>query len=132
MIVTAFYAALLTPLFVLLSVRVIGARRAGKQALGDGGDAALLRRMRVQANFAEYVPLALILLSLAESMRAPVWLLHGLGITLLAGRVSHAWGVSRPDETLSFRVAGMAMTLLTLGMSAVLCLVLSVSASVFR
>ena len=60
MAVTALYAALLTPLFVILSVRVIALRRANGAALGDGGNPVLLRRIRVQANFAEYAPLALI------------------------------------------------------------------------
>ena len=55
MAVTALYAALLTPLFILLSARVIGARRASSAALGDGGDPVLLRRMRVQANFAAVI-----------------------------------------------------------------------------
>ena len=65
MVVTAFYAALLAPLFVVLSVRVILFRRGSGSTLGDGGDPVLLRRIRVQANFAEYVPLALILMGLA-------------------------------------------------------------------
>ena len=49
--VTALYAGLLAPLFLFLSARVIAARRGAQTALGDGGDPALLRRMRVQANF---------------------------------------------------------------------------------
>ena len=61
--VTALYAALLTPLFVLLSVRVIAMGWGAGAALGDGGNPDLLRRVWVQGNFAEYVPLALILLS---------------------------------------------------------------------
>jgi uncharacterized membrane protein YecN with MAPEG domain len=59
--VTALYAAPLALLFLVLSVRVIQRRRSGQVALGDGGDHLLLRCMRVQANFAEYVPIALIL-----------------------------------------------------------------------
>ena len=68
--ITALYAGLLAPLFLLLSVRVIRQRRGAKVAVrGDGGDAMLLRRMRVHANFAEYVPLALLLMALAENCR---------------------------------------------------------------
>jgi uncharacterized membrane protein YecN with MAPEG domain len=63
--ITALYAALLTMLFVVLSVRVIAMRRGSGAALGDGGNPELLRRIRVQGNFAEYVPLGLVLLRLA-------------------------------------------------------------------
>ncbi len=56
MAITAFYAALLALLFVFLSVRVIGWRRVKRVELGHGDDSQLLRRMRVHANFAEYVP----------------------------------------------------------------------------
>ena len=63
--ITALYASLLAPLFILLSARVIGARRSAKVPVGDGGNTVLLRRMRVHANFAEYVPFALLLMALA-------------------------------------------------------------------
>ena len=54
------YAALLALLFIALSIRTIRARRAHKVAIGTGGHAAVERAMRVHANFAEYVPLALL------------------------------------------------------------------------
>nr|WP_265324035.1 MAPEG family protein [Aeromonas veronii] len=50
------YAALLALLFVLLSIRTIRTRHSRKVALGHGDDPAMLRAMRVHANFAEYVP----------------------------------------------------------------------------
>lgn len=121
--ITAFYAALLTPIFVLLSVRVIGERRGGRVPVGDGGNPLLLRRMRVQANFAEYVPLALILMALAESLHTPNWLLHALGVLLLAGRTSHAAGMSQAAERFQFRVAGVGATFTVLIAAAVLCVV---------
>jgi uncharacterized protein len=120
--ITALYAALLAPLFLLLSARVIRRRRGAKVAVGDGGDAMLLRRMRVHANFAEYVPLALLLMALAESLQTWPWLLHLLGLALLTGRVSHAYGVSQPRETFTFRVFGMAATLSVIGAAAAACL----------
>src|SRR3954453_1845425 len=120
--IAAFYASFLAFLFVGLSIRVIRQRRGARVALGDGGNAALLRRMRVQANFAEYVPLALVLLGLAESLKSPPFLLHGLGLCLLGGRVLHALGVSRDKEDFRFRVAGMGATLGVLVGAAVLCL----------
>ena len=120
--VTALYAALLAPLFVLLSVRVIGGRREARTALGDGGDPALLRRMRVHANFAEYAPFALLLLALAESLGTRTWLLHVIGAILLIGRLLHAAGVSRHPEIPRLRVAGMALTFAAIGVGALACL----------
>jgi uncharacterized protein len=112
--VTPIYAGLLALIFMFLSVRVIGMRRQARVALGDGGDRALLRRQRVQGNFAEYVPLVLILMALAEIQGVSAWLLHLIGLTLIAGRLIHAAGVSREPEPLRLRVAGMALTFVAL------------------
>lgn len=120
--ITALYASLLALIFLALSIRVIGFRRVVRIGLGDGGDSALLRRVRVHANFAEYVPLCLILIGLAESLRAPPILLHGLGGLLLAARISHAYGVSRQPETFAWRVSGMVGTLTAIGVAAAFCL----------
>lgn len=122
MIVTAFYAGLLTPLFVLLSIRVIRQRRDARVGIGHGDDAVLLRRMRVHANFAEYVPLALLLMGLLESMGTSRHLLHGLGIALVAGRLVHAYGVSQTKENLTLRVTGMTLTFAVLVIAALACL----------
>lgn len=120
--VTALYASFLGLLFIVLSARVILLRREARVALGDGGNGDLLRRMRVQGNFAEYVPIALVLLGLAESLRTPDWLLHIVGLTLLAGRLIHAYGVSQTPEIFRLRVAGMSATLTAIAVAAVLCL----------
>lgn len=120
--VTALYASLLAPLFILLSVRVIGARASRRVAIGDGGDAELVRRMRVQANFAEYAPLALILLGLAESLGTHRAVLHGLGLMLVIGRAAHAWGVSRNPEPFVFRQAGMGLTFTMIALATLACL----------
>ena len=110
MSVTPIYAGLIAVLFVALSVRVIAARRSARVALGDGGDTALLRRQRVHANCAEYAPLALVLMTLAELQSAPALVLHAIGLMLLIGRTLHAVGMSQEHEPLAFRVTGMALT----------------------
>ena len=121
--VTSLYAALLAPLFIYLSYRVIARRRSEKIAIGLGGNSALERAARVQANFAEYVPLALVLMLLAEIAGTPRWLLHIAGLALLAGRLSHAWGVSRSPEDFRFRIGGMMTTFGVLGVLSALLLV---------
>lgn len=112
------YAALLTLLFVALSIRTLRLRRRLKIGLGDAGNDRMLRAMRVHSNFAEYVPLALLLVCLVEGQGAHPLLVHGLGLCLLIGRLSHAFGVSQADENYRYRVAGMAMTFTTLLTSA--------------
>jgi uncharacterized membrane protein YecN with MAPEG domain len=104
------YASLLVLLFIFLSVRVVRVRRALQVGIGDAGDKRLLRAMRVQANFAEYVPLALLLLLALELQVFYPWALHLFGATLLVGRLLHAYGVSQSREQLRFRIAGMTCT----------------------
>jgi uncharacterized membrane protein YecN with MAPEG domain len=111
------YASLLALLFVALSVRTLRLRRSLKIGLGDAGNAQMLRAMRVHSNFAEYVPLSLILVYLVEAHGASALLVHALGLCLLSGRLSHAYGVSQAKENYIFRVAGMAMTLTVLVLS---------------
>ena len=108
------YAALLVLLFVVLSIRTLRLRRTLKIGVGDGGNPQMLRAMRVHSNFAEYVPLALLMVYLVESRGAYPVFVHALGLFLLAGRLSHAYGVSQAREDLRFRVAGMALTFATL------------------
>jgi uncharacterized membrane protein YecN with MAPEG domain len=102
------YAAFLALLYIYLSVRTIGLRRKLQVALGPGDNPEMLRAMRVHANFAEYVPLALILIYLVEAQGPAVCLVHALGAALLLGRCLHAYGVSQVQETFAFRVSGMA------------------------
>jgi uncharacterized protein len=123
--ITAFYAALLAVLFLVLSVRVIGWRRESRVEFGHGEDSELLRRMRVHANFAEYVPFTLLLMALAESMAPPHVLLHAAGLLLVAGRLLHAYGVSQFPPVMRYRVCGMWLTFVALGLAALICLSLS-------
>ena len=104
------YAALLALLFVLLSIRTIRTRHSRKVALGHGDDPAMLRAMRVHANFAEYVPLALLLIYFVETGSHAPWLVHFLGSALLLGRLCHAFGMSRTPENFRYRVLGMGLT----------------------
>jgi uncharacterized membrane protein YecN with MAPEG domain len=106
----ALYLPVFALFFVFLSLNVIRTRRREKIGLGAGGNRAVERAMRVHANFAEYVPLTLILLLVLELYGASGLLLNLLLLTLLVGRGVHAWGVSREPETFVFRVTGMVMT----------------------
>ena len=123
---TPLWAALLALLYVGLAAQVIRARYRTRTALGDGDDPGLMRAIRAHANFAEYVPLILILLILAELQAARYWLLHLLGAMLFIGRALHAYGISQVDEVLPRRSIGMALTFAVLVTAAVVNLVLLV------
>ena len=125
MAVTALYAALLAGLLIFLSIRVIGRRREARVEIGSGDDTELLRRMRVHANFIEYAPFALLLMALAESLKAPSIWLHALGAMLLVGRVVHAYGLSQTPHILRLRVWGMRLTFAVIGLAAMTCFVLA-------
>ena len=126
--ITALYAGLLVLVYLVLSTRTIIYRRDHKVEIGDGGDRELLRRMRVHSNFAEYVPIALVTMGLAESLGLPALGLHLIGIVLLAGRIVHAWGLSQTPHVLAMRAGGIVATLIALASGALACLVLSVMA----
>ena len=61
--ITAIYAAILTFVYVKLTLNVISLRRENKVSLGDGDIKELQQAIRSHGNFAEYVPLGLILLA---------------------------------------------------------------------
>ncbi|PZQ96845.1 MAG: hypothetical protein DI533_14850 [Cereibacter sphaeroides] len=119
LVVTPFYASALTALFILLSVRVIGFRRNQRISLGDGNDPVLRRLIRAQGNCAEYAPLGLLLLLIAELSGATVWALHLSGVILLLGRVAHGLALSGGMH-FGLRTLGMALTFTSLGLSAAL------------
>ena len=109
--ITPFYAALIALIFVILSVRTLLLRRRLGIAIGTGEDLKLTRAMRVHSNFAEYVPIALILIYFLEvGTDTDVWI-HVLCVALIGGRLLHAYGVSQIKEDYRFRVAGMMLTL---------------------
>jgi uncharacterized membrane protein YecN with MAPEG domain len=104
------YTSLLSLFYVFLSIRTLLKRRKLKISVGDNGNSEMLRAMRVHANFAEYVPLALFLIYLTLQQGASDFVIHLLMLILFIGRISHAYGVSQTKENFIFRVSGMAMT----------------------
>lgn len=105
--ITPLYAGLLALIYVGLSIYVIRARRAKLIGLGTGGDPEMLTRTRIHGNFAEYVPMALVLLLALELSGAERGLLHLFGVLLVSGRVSHAYGLSVSSGATLYRVYGM-------------------------
>jgi len=107
---TPLYAALIGLVFTMLSVRTLRLRRRLGVAIGPGEEPVLLKAVRAHGNFAEYVPIALLLMIFTELRTDGTLLIHVLGALLLVGRLTHAYGISQLKENYRFRVAGMAMT----------------------
>ncbi|MDZ4099407.1 MAG: MAPEG family protein [Methylophilaceae bacterium] len=117
--VVALYAAFLGLLFAWLSIRTIKLRRTLKIGIGDNSNPQMQRAIRVHANFAEYVPIMLILLFFVETSGANSLIVHGLALCLVTGRCLHAYGVSQLKENFRFRTAGMGLTFTSLITSAI-------------
>ena len=108
--VTSLYAGLLALLLVTLSVKTIMMRRKTGTSVGDQGKPDMLKAIRVQGNFTEYTPFALLLLALSELQGAPGWALHVLGLMLLVGRLLHVRGFGATPQIIPLRQAGMVLT----------------------
>ena len=119
---TGIYAVALTALFLLLSARVILYRRGNRISLGTGDDPVMEARIRAQGNFAEYAPLGLLLLAIAEVQGTDAVWLHACGAMLLIGRVLHGLNFSFGWRNMALRVGGMVLTLTARGLGALFCL----------
>ena len=121
--ITAIFASLLALLFFRLSIRVIELRRSNKVSLGDGGHEDLKRAVRGQANCAEYGPIAVMLILIAE-LQSPgqilTVVLAVLAAAFLLGRVMHGYAFAATAGSSSLRVRGMQLTLLPLVLLAIL------------
>ena len=120
--ISALTAGVLGVLAIVLSIRVVIHRARTKQSLNLEGDPGLNVAGRVFGNFTEYVPIALILLGLAEitgSSANLLWITAGL---LIAGRVIHIFGLSLDKPVTVARVVGTLSTWASIGLGSVLAL----------
>lgn len=94
-----------------LAWRVGQKRMSENVMMGDGGNPAVIARMRAHANFIEYTPIVLILIGLIElATGTHIWL-WVVGAIFLLGRIAHAIGMDIPTRN-PFRGAGVISTAL--------------------
>ncbi len=117
--ITPVYAALIGLLFLGLSANVVRMRFKHRVSVGDGGSQDVIKAMRAQANCAEYAPITLLLVAMAELQGGPAWLVHLLGALILIGRSLHAYGFGRTPQIVLLRKNGMYLTFAALLLSAV-------------
>ena len=138
--ISAIYIAAAGLFLVFLALDVVRARwkygegsngKSGEKGMGRGGvtrsvennEDPLSRRIRVHANAAEYFSVALLLLVVVENIVAIGWVVHALGILLLASRLIHAAGLrGMAGESLP-RTLGTVGTMAMVSVSAILVLV---------
>jgi uncharacterized protein len=109
-------------LHIWLSLRVSRLRRPLQIGVGDGGNDVLARRMRAHANYAENMPIFLILLGFVELATGGNLWLSGAAILFILARIAHAFGMDRPGAN-PLRVGGIGISwlvLLGLGIYAIL------------
>jgi uncharacterized membrane protein YecN with MAPEG domain len=126
---TAIYAAVLGLMFFALSIWVVVGRARLNVVHGDGGHAALFRRIRAHANFAEYVPMILVLVGLLEAGGADRFTVHALLLVLVVARIIHPIGMVAREGTVqqfAFRAPGAMATWVVMFVAAVLLLARSV------
>ncbi len=121
------YAGILGLLGLVLAIRVVATRARKEIGLGDRGDPAMLAVIRTFGNFAEYVPLALVLILIAALSGVALWAVHALAGGLLLGRILHSVGV-KPDTPVTLgRIAGASITWLVIAAAALLLIYLAVA-----
>lgn len=129
--VTSIYGAILALMFIALSVNVIKGRREVGAGIGDADDIEMKRKIRAQANLAEYFPIFLILLGFAEYEGIVVWVLHLFGIVFITGRIMHAYSLLKAEKYENeqlitnpiWRIRGMICTFAAIGLLAIIVLV---------
>ena len=115
--ITTILISLLALLFVRLSLQVIRLRRKNQVSLGDGGHEDLRRAIRGQGNCAEYGPIGVLLVLVAElqSAHAAATIVVGLlAAAFLLGRVLHGYAFAFTSGSMRLRVRGMQLTILTI------------------
>jgi uncharacterized protein len=93
--ITALYAAIFGFVGAALTINVIRNRVRSGVSTGDGKDAMLAQAIRAHANFAEQVPLALIVISFAEVLGSRPLVVHVLCVVLVGARLVSAYALNR-------------------------------------
>ena len=107
--VTGLYAGILALFLIFLALRVVKLRWSEKVGLGTGESRVLLQAVRAHGNFAEHIPLALIILGLVELSGGWKSFIHFLGICLILSRIMHLKGLSQSAGSSRGRMYGSVL-----------------------
>lgn len=121
--ITALYAALLALIGIVLASGSGLLRAKTGVSLGPGEDPRQLVAFRRHGNFAEWVPLTVVLIAILELNGVTGTAIHALGATLVVARIAHPLGLKADDMSGAGRLIGAALTMLVTLVSAIWCLV---------
>ncbi len=107
--ITLLTAAAAIAVNIWLGARIVASRREHQVKIGDGGNEAVLRRMRAQANFTENTTLFLILLGGLELSGGNRWALAVIAAAFILARIAHGIGMDGP-HVFRWRTVGMMTT----------------------
>ncbi|WND03810.1 MAPEG family protein [Temperatibacter marinus] len=111
-IMTAYAAAALGLIQIILTVTTGIARRKASISIGDGGNQELLYKIRRHGNFIETTPIFLILLGLLEGTGGPTLVVTFFALLFPLARISHALGMAE-NGSLKPRIFGMLSTIIS-------------------
>ena len=112
---TLFYAGALSLIGLFLAYKTTSTRLSTETLLGTGDSFKMLQATRAHGNLVEYALFFLLLSALLESVGQIPNLATGIfGNVFLLARLSHAYGITRPEARSNYRVAGTVLTWLVL------------------
>ncbi|KLE35244.1 MAPEG family protein [Aurantiacibacter luteus] len=107
--ISLFSAALAAIINLWLAMRCGRVRISNRILHGDGGDAAMQRHMRAQANFVEYTTFALVLILVLDLADQDGWVLGLTALAYFAARLLHPLGM-QADHPARTRQIGIIVT----------------------
>jgi uncharacterized membrane protein YecN with MAPEG domain len=116
-LISSIYAGIFGILLVAMSVHVVVLRARKGIHHGDGNDDLLNRTIRSHANFAEHVPMALLLVAMIEGGGGGALTIHLLLLPLLIARLMHPIGMRQPVASMgqyAWRATSVTATWLVL------------------
>jgi len=116
--ITPIYVAAAVAMYSVIAFVVISNRMRRRISIGDAGQTDFARMVRGHGNFAEYAPITLLAIGVAELAGAPASVLHACGILLLCGRGLHAYCFLFTPVGRRIRVTGMMLTFFSLWIAA--------------
>ncbi len=113
--ISAFYAGIMGLFVIYMAKLVTDVRLKIKKTATDEQKLALHVAVRAHGNAIEYIPIALVLLLMAElSGWSSLWL-HGFGAMFVLARISHGYGYTKTlGKPSKFRFYGIIFTWLAI------------------